>query len=477
MWGQRDQFCPFHKRPFHVYHGGDFGTSNQEPKRMNLFQNAVGEDSPFAFLEPLIRKVVREETEGAISKFFPSSSSSSVSESETSTAGYSLQLLFESKLPDRIFTNNPLKAEGGRPLKIQLCHANSKTIVKSGPLSSAKVDIVVIYGLFSSDREDWTEEKFNANILSERDGKRPLLAGPQSIVLKNGVGLINDLSITDNSSWIPNKMFILGAKIQQKNSGEERVKPAISCPFSVKDSRGEGYTKHYPPSLQDEVWRLEKIRKDGKFHEQLSSHGILTVHDFLLLNETNQPELRRILERMSDKIWRKVLGHAKTCIMDDCTVPRCSLGWNEGLVRHLDKPIYLNRFDEQPTPILSLTYQEAGPSSISSTLGLQPLGPGITHSQENLQICAPNTYNSEDDGARPPIFQIYNNHINQTFPQQPDYTEEECSFLPQSPVYFTPAPSQHGYDLLPSSSYAAETGGCSIFPYPDLGANILNGAD
>ena len=143
-------------------------------------------------------------------------------------------------MPDGIFTNNPLKAEGGKPLKIQLCHANSKTIVKSGPLSSAKVDIVVIHGLFSRGREDWTEEKFNANILSERDGKRPLLAGPQSVVLKNGVGLISDLSITDNSSWIPNKKFILGAKISQKNSGEERVKPAISCPFSVKDSRGEG---------------------------------------------------------------------------------------------------------------------------------------------------------------------------------------------------------------------------------------------
>lgn len=167
-------------------------------------------------------------------------SSSSVSVAETTSDGCNLQLLFDSKLPKRIFTNNPLKDEDGKPLKIKLYDANSKTLVESGPLSSAKVDFVVLSGLFASDREDWTEEEFNSKILCEREGKRPLLAGPQSIVLKNGVGLISDLSITDNSSWMANKMFILGAKISPKSSGKQRVKPARSRPFSVRDSRGEG---------------------------------------------------------------------------------------------------------------------------------------------------------------------------------------------------------------------------------------------
>ena len=31
---------------------------------------------------------------------------------------------------------------------------------------------------------------------------------------------------------------------------------------------------------------------------------------------------------MSDKIWRKVLDHAKTCTMDDCTVSRYPNGWH-----------------------------------------------------------------------------------------------------------------------------------------------------
>ncbi|XP_022999040.1 protein SAR DEFICIENT 1-like isoform X1 [Cucurbita maxima] len=467
------------KRPFHDFHGDGFGTPNKEPKRINIFQKAVGEASLLAFLEPLIRKAVREETECAISKLFPSSSSSSVSEAETTTVGCNLQLLFESKLPDRIFTNNPLKADDGKPLKILLYDANSKTIVQSGPLSSAEVDFVVINGLFSSDREDWTEEDFNSKILSEREGKRPLLAGHQSIILKNGVGFIGDLSITDNSSWIPNKMFILGAKISPKNYGGQRVRPARSYPFSVKDGRGEGYMKHYPPRLQDEVWRLEKIRKDGKFHEQLTLHGIHCVKDFLLLNETNQPKLRHILDRMSDKIWRKVLDHAKTCTMDDCTVSRFPNGWHGAWIEDLNKPIHLNRFDEQRSPKLPLTYPQAGPSN-SPYPGMQSLGPSIVHSQaENLQIGAPNNFNSEEDGAQSLIFQIHSNLTDQAFPPslQPNYSVDDSTFLPQTPVYFPLPTSEHGDNLLPSPSYAADAGGCSIFPYLDHGADILNGAD
>lgn len=49
------------------------------------------------------------------------------------------------------------------------------------------------------------------------------------------------------------------------------------------------------------------------------------------------------------------------------------------LVEDLKRPIYLNRFHEQPTPKL-LTYEQAGPS-ISPNPGLQTLGPGIIHSQ------------------------------------------------------------------------------------------------
>ena len=98
---------------------------------------------------------------------------------------------------------------------------------------------------------------------------------------------------------------------------------------------------------------------------------------------------------------------------------------------------------------------------------------------ENLQIGAPNNYNSEEDGAQSLIFQIHSNLTDQAFPPslQPNYSVDDSTFFPQTPVYFPLPTSEHGDNLLPSPSYAADTGGCSIFPYLDHGADILNGAD
>jgi len=38
-----------------------------------------------------------------------------------------------------------------------------------------------------------------------------------------------------------------------------------------------GYKKHDIPSLNDDVWRLKKISKDGAFYDALRSSGILVV--------------------------------------------------------------------------------------------------------------------------------------------------------------------------------------------------------
>lgn len=54
------------------------------------------------------------------------------------------------------------------------------------------------------------------------------------------------------------------------------------------------YKKHHPPSLGDEIWRLEKIAKDGVFHKRLASHRICTVKDFLQMYITNQSLLRKV---------------------------------------------------------------------------------------------------------------------------------------------------------------------------------------
>lgn len=54
------------------------------------------------------------------------------------------------------------------------------------------------------------------------------------------------------------------------------------------------YKKHYPPALNDEVWRLEKIGKDGSFHKRLTKAGIYTVEDFLRLVVRDSQKLRTV---------------------------------------------------------------------------------------------------------------------------------------------------------------------------------------
>ena len=55
------------------------------------------------------------------------------------------------------------------------------------------------------------------------------------------------------------------------------------------------YKKHYPPALADEVWRLDKIGKDGAFHKKLQRNGIKTVEDFLRNYVMDQQNLRNVI--------------------------------------------------------------------------------------------------------------------------------------------------------------------------------------
>ncbi|GJN22828.1 hypothetical protein PR202_gb10427 [Eleusine coracana subsp. coracana] len=80
----------------------------------------------------------------------------------------------------------------------------------------------------------------------------------------------------------------------------------------------EVYKKHHPPFLDDEVWRLEKIGKDGAFHKRLSKENIVTVKDFLTLLHLDAPRLRKVLGGgMSTKMWEVATEHAKTCVLTD----------------------------------------------------------------------------------------------------------------------------------------------------------------
>ncbi|KAH7671744.1 CALMODULIN-BINDING PROTEIN60 [Dioscorea alata] len=267
-------------------------------------------------LEPVIHRVVSVEVERALAKLGPARLGiRSPSKRIEGPDGSNLQLHFRSRLSLPLFTGGKVEGEQGAAIHVVLLDANTGHVVTSGPESSAKLDVVVLEGDFNNE-DDWTDEDFESHVVKEREGKRPLLIGDLQVSLKEGVGTLGELTFTDNSSWIRSRKFRLGLKIASGFCVGIRIRKAKTGPFAVKDHRSEWNKKHYPPALKDDVWRLEKIGKDGSFHKRLNKAGIYTVEDFLRLVLSDAQKLRNFLgSGMSNKMWESLVEHAKTCVL------------------------------------------------------------------------------------------------------------------------------------------------------------------
>ncbi|KFK41820.1 hypothetical protein AALP_AA2G175400 [Arabis alpina] len=270
-------------------------------------------------LEPFLRKVVSEEVEHGINKSLRSfSRSSSFGIKAPANTTPTLKLMFAKDLMKPIFTGSKISALDNNPLEIILVDAsnNDHSMTPVNLHRPIKLDLVALHGDFPSG-EKWTSDEFERNIVKERDGKRPLLAGEVTVTVRNGVGTIGDIELTDNSSWIRSRKFRIGVRLAKGSSGQGvAVCEAMTEAFNVRDHRGELYKKHYPPMLEDEVWRLKKIGKDGAFHKKLSSENIKTVQDFLKLSVVDHDRLREIMgTNMSDKMWDATLKHARQCVL------------------------------------------------------------------------------------------------------------------------------------------------------------------
>ncbi|CAI5509370.1 unnamed protein product [Closterium sp. Naga37s-1] len=276
-------------------------------------------------LEPLLRRVVSEEIQKAFATFQPSSSSkpplrSLEAPKRLSANGVKrdLRLQFRNKLALPLFTGGKVEGEGSEPIRVFLQDGDTGSVVTTGPEANLKLEVVVLEGDFSRDDEDdWLPGEFDQFLVKERDGKRPLLTGETFVVLKDGLGVMGEITFTDNSSWIRSRKFRLGVRVSPGQIGESRVREGKTEAFTVKDHRGELYKKHYPPALTDEVWRLDRIGKDGAFHKRLNQAGIFTVEDFLRLVVMDPQKLRNILgSGMSNKMWENTVEHAKTCVLN-----------------------------------------------------------------------------------------------------------------------------------------------------------------
>ncbi|XP_038711544.1 calmodulin-binding protein 60 D-like [Tripterygium wilfordii] len=269
-------------------------------------------------LEPILRRVVSEEVERALAKLGPAKLSAGSSPKRIEApGGKNLQLHFRSRLSLPLFTGGKVEGEQGAAIHVVLIDAKTGHIVTSGPESSLKLDVAVLEGDFNNEDDDnWTQEEFESHVVKEREGKRPLLTGDLQVMMKEGVGTLGELTFTDNSSWIRSRKFRLGLKVSSGGCEAFRIREAKTEAFTVKDHRGELYKKHYPPALGDEVWRLEKIGKDGSFHKRLNKAGIYTVEDFLRVVIRDSQRLRSILgSGMSNKMWDVLIEHAKTCVL------------------------------------------------------------------------------------------------------------------------------------------------------------------
>ncbi|KAF3569251.1 hypothetical protein DY000_02012067, partial [Brassica cretica] len=272
-------------------------------------------------LEPILRRVVSEEVERALAKLGPARLSSERSSPKRieGIGGRNLQLQFRSRLSVPLFTGGKIEGEQGATIHVVLLDATTGHVLTVGPEASAKLDVVVLDGDFNNeDEEGWTEEEFESHLVKERQGKRPLLTGDVQVTLKEGVGTLGELIFTDNSSWIRCRKFRLGLKVSSGYCEGLRVREARTEAFTVKDHRGELYKKHYPPALDDEVWRLEKIGKDGAFHKKLNKAGIYNVKEFLRLMVKDSQKLRTILgSGMSNRMWETLAEHSKTCVLSE----------------------------------------------------------------------------------------------------------------------------------------------------------------
>ncbi|KAK1359557.1 hypothetical protein POM88_044031 [Heracleum sosnowskyi] len=79
-------------------------------------------------------------------------------------------------------------------MELALIDTSTGEMVSYGPISSEKVEILVIVGDFDDDMGNkWKHEKFNSNFVRVRKRKKALIMGDVVLNLRDGVGLLGDI--------------------------------------------------------------------------------------------------------------------------------------------------------------------------------------------------------------------------------------------------------------------------------------------
>ncbi|KAF7064042.1 hypothetical protein CFC21_070471 [Triticum aestivum] len=280
------------------------------------FRGIIGEELTTMFSN-MVRRVVSEEVEKAIFRQFSAAvAPPRLLGGQSQRPRYQLMFLNDLK---PVYTMMKLEAKDGSALKVAMLENlknDQKNVVRFGHLSSVRVEVVVLHGNFNAKKEEcWTPEEFSKHIVWGREKKAKLLNGDLTLKLSGGEAFLGSANFTDNSSFTSTKKFRLGLRLV--NASGERVLEGITEPFRVKERRVEGFEKHYPPKLGDEVWRLEKIGSNGAYRQALSDSGIDTVQKLLQSYVKNEEKLLKTFPKMSPATWKAIIGHAMTCEVGD----------------------------------------------------------------------------------------------------------------------------------------------------------------
>ncbi|KAL6847404.1 hypothetical protein ACP4OV_023257 [Aristida adscensionis] len=225
-----------------------------------------------------------------------------------------IRLCFLNRLKQPIYTDKNITTDDNAGIKVTMCEDDN--IITSGSLSRVKVEILVLRGDFSANCKDsWTKDEFDEHIVQGRSGQ-PLML--HTARLTNGQVEINQIRFTEGSCRTPSRTFILAARVCKSENTNVRVQEAVMNPVTVLDRRNEANEKRHPPTLDDDVYRLEEIAKDGVYHKRLIEAKIYKVGGFLKALNEDEDKLKEILQmEKKPKSWSKLIRHAKDCVLGD----------------------------------------------------------------------------------------------------------------------------------------------------------------
>ncbi|XP_071675996.1 calmodulin-binding protein 60 C [Lolium perenne] len=231
-----------------------------------------------------------------------------------------LRFLNGPNLKTPIYTEKKITSESNSAIRIGIFDADNK-MIREGPLSKVKVEMLVLRGDFCSDgRESWTEEEFNSHVVQGRHGQGFVLGGDCSVWLNNGEASFGGtVRFKEGSSRTRSRKFIVAARVCIDGKVADRVREAVMKPVTVLDRRNEANEKRHPPELDDEVYRLEEISKDGTYRKRLNDAQIYTVRDFLKALNKDANKLRGEILRIKrhSSSWEKMVKHARECCLTD----------------------------------------------------------------------------------------------------------------------------------------------------------------